>query len=207
MTPEQLSFDLLHPHPLLIVISGTSGVGKDSVIKGLKRRNLPLHIVVTATTRAPRKEEVHGRDYFFYSRREFEERVAKGEFIEHAQVYTDLKGIPRCQIEDALASGMDVVARVDVQGAATLRGLYPQALMIFIVPRSFDEWYERLMRRNTEGGEDLRVRIETARKEVAQIDMFDYIVVNAENLLEKAVDDIATIIAAEHMAVNHRRIL
>lgn len=207
MTPEQLSFDLLHPHPLLIVISGTSGVGKDSVIKGLKRRNLPLHIVVTATTRAPRKEEAHGRDYFFYSRREFEERIAKGEFIEHAQVYTDLKGIPRSQIEDALASGMDVVARVDVQGAATLRGLYPQALMIFIIPRSFDEWYERLMRRNTEAGEDLKVRIETARKEVAQIGMFDYIVVNAENRLEKAVDDIATIIAAEHMAVNHRRIL
>ena len=207
MSPEQLSFDLLHPHPLLIVISGTSGVGKDSVIKGLKRRNLPLHIVVTATTRAPREEEVHGRDYFFYSREEFEERVAKGEFIEHAVVYSDLKGIPRCQIEDALASGMDVVAKVDVQGAATLRELYPQAVLIFIVPRSFEEWYERLMRRKTESDVDLKVRVETARLEVAQIDLFDYIVVNAENLLENAVDDIAAIIAAEHMAVKHRRIL
>jgi len=207
MSPEKLSFDLLRTQPMLIVISGTSGVGKDSVIKGLKRRNLSFHFVVTATSREPRLDEVNGRDYFFYSPQEFEERIARGEFIEHALVYQDYKGIPRCQIEDALRSGKDVVVKVDVQGAATLRRLYPQALLIFVIPKSFHEWYQRLERRNTETEENFKLRVETAMVEVEQIELFDYIVVNAENLLEEAVDDIISIIRAEHLAVRHRKIL
>ncbi len=207
MSPEEVSFDLLHPQPLLIVISGTSGVGKDSVIRGLKQRGLPLHVVVTATTRAPREEEQHGRDYFFFTYEEFETRIKDGWFAEHAVVYTDLKGIPRHQIEEALASGKDVVARVDVQGAKTLRGQYPQAVLIFIVPGSFDEWYQRLTRRGTESEKDLRVRVATAREEVKQIGLFDYVVVNAEDEIDKAVDDVVSIIKTEHMAVNHRQIL
>lgn len=207
MSPEEVSFDLLHPQPLLIVISGTSGVGKDSVIRGLKQRGLPLHVVVTATTRAPREEEQHGRDYFFFTYEEFETRIKDGWFAEHAVVYTDLKGIPRHQIEEALASGKDVVARVDVQGAKTLRGQYPQAVLIFIVPGSFNEWYQRLTRRGTESEKDLRVRVATAREEVKQIGLFDYVVVNAEDEIDKAVDDVVSIIKTEHMAVNHRQIL
>lgn len=207
MCPEEVSFDLLYPQPLLIVISGTSGVGKDSVIRGLRRRGLPLHVVVTATTRAPREDEEHERDYFFFSYEEFKKRIDAGWFAEHAVVYNDLKGIPRHQIEEALASGKDVVARVDVQGAKTLRGQYPQAVLIFIVPGSFDEWYQRLTKRGTESAADLRVRVETAREEVNQIELFDYIVVNAEDQIEKAVDDVVSIIKTEHMAVRHRRIL
>ncbi|HNR01560.1 MAG TPA: guanylate kinase [Anaerolineaceae bacterium] len=207
MSPDDVSFDLLHPRPLLIVISGTSGVGKDSVIRGLKRRRLPLHVVITATTRAPREEEQNGRDYFFLTREEFEDRIEEGWFAEHAVVYSDLKGIPRHQIEEALASGKDVVARVDVQGAKTLRGLYPQAVLIFIVPGSFDEWYQRLTRRGTESEADLKVRVSTAREEVKQIGLFDYVVVNSEDQIERAVDDVVSIINTEHMAVQHRRIL
>jgi len=188
MTEEPLSFDLLHPQPLLIVISGTAGVGKDSVIQELKRRDLPLHFVITATSRPPREGEVDGRDYFFFSPEEFQRRIDNHEFIEHANVYDEFKGIPRWQIEEALSSGKDVVVKVDVQGAATLRRLYPQALLIFVAPRSTDEWCARLIKRKTETPEKLKLRIETAKEEVAQIDMFDYIVVNADGMLEIAVD-------------------
>jgi len=195
MTISEEPFDLLHPQPLLVVISGPSGIGKDSVLKEMKRRKLPLHFVVTATSREPRPEEVHGKDYFFFSREEFEERIRKGEFIEHARVYNDLKGIPRWQIEDALKSGKDVLLRLDVQGAETIRKLYPEALLIFLIPRSYDEWYERLVKRNTESPQDLQTRIEISLKEVEKIGIFDYLVINAENLLCQAVDDIVAIIA------------
>lgn len=205
MDLRSLSFDLLQPRPLLIVISGTSGVGKDAVIKALKMRNLPLHFVITATSRPPRADEVDGRDYFFYPPREFEERIQRGEFIEHARVYDDYKGIPRSQIEEALKSGKDVVAKVDVQGAATLRRLYPQAVVIFITPRTVEEWTNRLKRRNTETEESMKIRVETARKEVDQIELFDYIVVNAEGKIETAVEDIISIINAEHHRVDHRK--
>jgi guanylate kinase len=205
MDLDSLSFDILPPRPLLIVISGTSGVGKDAVINALKRRNLPLHFVVTATSRPPREDEVHGRDYFFYPWKEFNERIQKGEFIEHAVVYGDLKGIPRSQIEEALHSGKDVVAKVDVQGAATLRRLYPQALVIFLIPRNVEEWLGRLKGRNTDSGEKLNLRIKEAINEVAQMDLFDYIVVNADGEIEKAVDDVIDIINAEHHRVEHRK--
>jgi guanylate kinase len=207
MTVPEEPFDLLHPKPLLIVISGPSGIGKDSVLQELKRRNLPLHFVITATSRPPRPEEVEGKDYFFLTREEFEARIARGEFIEHALVYNDLKGIPRSQIEDAIRSGKDVVLRVDVQGAETIRNLYPESLLIYLIPRSYDEWYERLVNRKTESAEDLKTRVEISIKEVDKIGIFDYLVVNAKNLLCQAVDDIESIIRAEHLAIKHRKIL
>ncbi len=205
-TPEE-PFDLLQPQPLLIVISGPSGIGKDSVLQELKQRGLPFHFVVTANTRSPRSDEVDGRDYIFMSREEFLAGVERGDFIEHAKVYNDLKGIPRWQIEDALESGKDVVLRVDVQGAETIRSLYPEAVLIFLIPRTYNEWYERLVNRKTENLEDLQARIEISVKEVDKVGIFDYLVVNAENLLCQAVDDIISIIRAEHLAVKHRKIL
>lgn len=205
MTLDKLSFDLLHPEPLIIVISGTSGIGKDAVIKALKKRTLPLHFVITATSRAPRAEEKDGVDYFFYSRQEFEERIARGEFIEHALVYQDYKGIPRAQVDQALLSGQDVVLKLDVQGAATIRKLYPQAILIFLVPSKADEWYNRLCARGSETAETLKVRVETAIREVGMIDIFDYVVLNAQGCLEKAVDDIVEILHVEHLRVHHRK--
>jgi guanylate kinase len=207
MDLDSLSFDLLTPKPLLIVLSGTSGVGKDAVLKGLKRRNLPLHFVVTATSRVPRNDEVDGVDYFFYSREEFKRRIDQGEFIEYALVYDDYKGAPRWQVDEALMSGQDVIIKVDVQGAETYRRLYPEAVLIFLIPNTTDEWYARLKARNTETPENLKVRVETAKAEVAQIDMFDYIVVNAKDCLEEAVDDIIDIINAEHHQVHHRKLI
>ena len=204
---DQLSFDLYHPLPLLIVISGTSGIGKDAVIKGLKRRNLPLHFVVTATSRPPRSNEKEGIDYFFLSREEFMQRIEKGEFIEHAMVYQDYKGIPRWQVDEALKSGKDVVLKLDVQGAATIRKLYPEAVLVFLIPNTTDEWYARLCDRKSETPESLKVRVETAIREVAQIYIFDYVVINAQDRLEAAVDDIIGIIQSEHHRVNHRKMI
>ena len=207
MTSQSEPFDLLHPQPLLIVISGPSGIGKDSVLNELKRRGLPFHFVVTANTRAPRPEEVHGVDYLFISREEFLAGVERGEFLEHAKVYNDLKGIPRWQVDNALKSGKDVLLRVDVQGAETIRGLYPEAVLIYLIPRNYAEWYNRLVCRKTESEEDLKTRVEISVREVEKIGIFDYVVVNAENLLCQAVDDIISIIRTEHLAVNHRKIV
>lgn len=207
MPSDDLSFDLYHPKPLLIVVSGTSGVGKDAVLKAFRRRNLPLHFVVTATSRPPRPDEVDGKDYFFYSKEEFERRIADGEFIEYALVYDQYKGAPRWQVDEALMSGRDVVIKVDVQGAATYRRLYPEAVLIFLLPKTREEWCNRLKMRNTETPEDFKLRIETAKQELAQIDMFDYLVINADELLEQAVDDIIGIINAEHHCVHHRKLI
>lgn len=203
----ELSFDLYHPQPLLIVISGTSGIGKDAVLKGLKNRKLPLHFVITATSRNPRPDEVDGRDYFFFSREEFKRRIELGEFIEYAMVYDDYKGAPRWQIDDALKSGQDVILRVDVQGAETYRHLYPEAVLIFLIPNTLEEWFGRLKARNTETPDNLKIRIDTAKDEVRRIDLFDYVVVNADNLLEQAVDDIVAIINVEHHRVHHRKLI
>jgi guanylate kinase len=207
MESDELSFDLYHPQPLLIVISGTSGIGKDAVLRGLKDRNLPLHFVVTATSRDPRPDEVDGRDYFFFSPEEFKKRIDNNEFIEYAMVYNQYKGAPRWQVDDALRSGKDVVLRVDVQGAETYRKLYPEAVLIFLIPNNIDEWFGRLKARNTETPENLKIRVDTAKQEVSRIDLFDYVVVNADRQLERAVDDIIDIIKVEHHKVHHRKLI
>lgn len=207
MEEKHLFDGLYDPKPLLIVISGTSGVGKDAVLCGLKQRKLRLHFVVTATSRPPRANEVEGVDYFFFTREEFERRIANGEFIEATMVYSDWKGIPRWQIDDALKSGKDVALRVDVQGAMKLRKMYPEAVLIFLIPESVDEWYNRLRNRRTDGPDELKVRLEAAHREVAQIGEFDYVVLNARDLLEQAVDDIIQIINSEHHKVHHRKAL
>jgi guanylate kinase len=207
MQLNQLSFDVLHPQPLILVISGTSGIGKDAVLKGMKEKDPSLHFVITATSRAPRPGETNGVDYFFLSREEFEQRIARGEFIEHAMVYQDYKGIPRPQVEEALRCGKDVIFRLDVQGAATIRKLYPEAILVFLVPNTTEEWYDRLCDRGSETPDSLKIRVDTAIREVAQIDLFDYVVLNAQDRLDAAVEDILHILQVEHMRVHSRKIL
>lgn len=193
-------------HPLLIVISGPSGVGKDTVLESMRRRRLPFHFVVTATSRPQRPGEVDGEDYFFVSREQFEAMIGHGELIEHALVYNQYKGIPKQQVQDALASGQDVIMRIDVQGAATVRRLYPEALLIFLTTRSEEELVGRLKSRETETPESLRLRLTTARQEFEQLGLFDYLVVNADGQLDKAVDTISAIIQAEHHRARPRRV-
>lgn len=206
MADEPLSFDLIHPQPLLVVISGPSGVGKDAVLKSLQKRDLPLHFVVTMTSRKPRAGEEEGVDYFFVTRETFETLIQQNEFLEYAHVYEDYKGIPRSQIREAMRSTRDVILRVDVQGAKTLRALCPDALLIFLVPTNEKEWFDRLRNRKTETPESLALRLKTARQELQYLAEFDYVVVNAENRLEDTVDTIVAIIKAEHHRVHPRKV-
>lgn len=194
------------PPPLLIVISGPSGVGKDSVIQRMKERNLPFHFVVTATTRPPRPGEKHGVDYFFISQAEFAEMIEKGELLEYAIVYNDYKGVPKEQVRQALASGKDVLMRVDVQGAATIRRICPGALLIFLTTQSEEEMVGRLQARQSESPEQLKLRIATARQELKRMDEFDYVVVNRQGQLDETVDTILAIIQAEHHRVHPRKV-
>jgi guanylate kinase len=162
--------------------------------------------VVTATTRPKRSSEVHGRDYWFVSKEEFARMIDEDELIEHAIVYGDYKGIPKQQVREALTSGKDVVMRLDVQGAETVRKLAPEALLIFITTDSEDELVQRLETRKTETVDSLAIRIATARKELKRVQAFDYVVVNRDFGLDETVDSIRAIIAAEHHRVNPRKV-
>ena len=184
--------------PLLIVITGPSGVGKDSVVLRMKERGFPFHFVVTATDRSPRPGEVHGEDYFFYTTGEFERMIAQGELLEHANVYGEHKGIPAAHVREALASGFDVVMRVDVQGATTVKGLIPSAIVVFLTCESEEELTVRLRMRRTESEEALQNRLDVSRQEMALIPRFDYVVANRRDRLDEAVDDVVAIIRAEH---------
>ena len=199
-------FDLRKPDPLLIVISGPSGVGKDSVVQRMKERGFPFHFVVTATTREKRPNEVHGRDYWLVSKDEFARMIEQNELIEYAIVYGDYKGIPKAQVREALASGKDVVMRLDVQGAETVRKLAPGALLIFITCESEEELERRLRLRKTESADSLSLRIATARKELQRIESFDYVIVNHDFQLEDTVEKVRAIITAEHLKVDHRKV-
>jgi guanylate kinase len=205
MENNTLSFDLYHPQPLMVVISGPSGVGKDAVVRAMQLRGQPFHFVVTMTSRLPRAGETNGVDYFFTSREKFEEMIAAGEFMEYALVYQDYKGIPKEQIRRSLDSGKDVILRVDVQGAATMRRLIPEAVLIYLIPTDENEWLERLRSRKTETPESLSLRIQTARSEMEHLGRFDYVVVNADDRLEEAAETIIAIIDAEHHRVHPRK--
>ncbi len=189
---------------LLVVISGPSGVGKDSVLRGLKERGLPFRFVPTMNTRPRRPDEQDGVDYYFVTTAEFVALLEQGELLEHAVVYGDYKGIPKRPIREALQSGQDVVVRVDVQGAATLKRLVPEAVFIFLTAPNEEELVARLQNRKTESSESLRIRIATAREELQRIPEFDYMVINRADHLEAAVQDVIAIICAEHCRIHAR---
>ncbi|MBC7251622.1 MAG: guanylate kinase [Anaerolineae bacterium] len=193
-------------YPLLVVISGPSGVGKDAVRKRMQERGCPFHFVVTATDRPQRPGEVHGKDYYFVSTAEFERMLANDELLEHAMVYGQHKGVPKAHVRQALASGQDVLMRVDVQGAATIRRLVPDAVLIFLMPSSEEELIRRLQERRTEDPQALQMRIARAREELKCLPDFDYVVINRDNKLDETVDQIMAIITAEKCRVRPRKI-
>ncbi len=187
--------------PLLVVLSGPSGVGKDAVLGELRKLDRPWHFAVTATTRAIRPGETDGVDYIFLDTDTFDRMRERDEFIECAEVYGRWYGVPRSQARDALRSGKDVFLKIDVQGAATIRRMAPEALLIFLIPPSMDELRDRLTGRMTESSEDLERRLRTAEEELSQVGQFDYRVVNRDGLLVNAVADIDAIVAAEKCRV------
>jgi guanylate kinase len=190
--------------PLLVVISGAAGVGKDSLIQRMKKRGCPFHFVVTATDRPPRPGEVHGIDYFFISTEAFTRMIEQDELLEHAVVYGQYKGVPRQQVREAMASGKDVVMRVDVQGVATIRRIAPEAISIFLTASSEEELERRLHSRGTDSLEQLQKRIAIAREEMKRLPEFDYVVINHDGALDRAVDDVLAIIRAEHCRTKPR---
>ncbi len=190
------------PRPILVVLSGPSGVGKDTTLALMKQRDLPFHFVVTTTTRPRRPAEVDGVDYHFVSVGEFAEMIDANELLEYAVVYGDYKGIPKSHVRKALASGKDVILRIDVQGAATIRRLIPEVVTIFLVAESEEEQMRRLLERKTETPDRLKMRIATARKEMQHLQNFQYVVVNRDDCQEETVDKVISIIQAEKCRVD-----
>ena len=183
--------------PLLVVISGPSGVGKDAVLAHLRATHPNACFVVTATTRPPRSRERDGDDYHFLRDKEYDRLLAEDGFLENATVYGHRYGVPKAPVREALARGQDVIVRVDMQGAGTIKRLVPNAVFIFLAPASLEELEERLRRRNTEGQSDLRLRLDTARQEMACQEGFDHVVINREGGLAEAVSQILAIIEEE----------
>lgn len=190
--------------PLLIILSGPSGVGKDTVIAELKRRGSPLYHAVTATTRPQRPRETEGIDYYFVTPARFREMIERQELLEWASVYGNWYGVPRRPVREALAAGKDVIVRVDVQGAATIKALAPEAVFIFLAPSSMEELKQRLRRRATENASDLELRLKTAEEEMARLPLFDYLVVNHQDRVGEAAAQIEAIITAEKCRVKQR---
>lgn len=190
--------------PLIVVISGPSGVGKDMTIIRLKELGHAFHFVVTATTRPKRPTEVDGVDYIFVSMEKFAEMIEQEELLEHAVVYGDYKGIPKNQVRQALASNKDVIMRIDVQGAQTIRRLVPEAVFIYLSAESEEALIHRLRERKTEPEAQLKMRIATAREELKRLDLFDYLVINADNQLDETCRKIMAIISAEKSRVHQR---
>lgn len=196
----------LNPPPLLLVISGPSGVGKDSVVERMREMGHPFHFVVTATDRLPRPDEEDGRDYHFVSTEEFERMIEDDELLEYAQVYGQYKGVPKAEVRDALSSGRDVVMRLDIQGATTVSDIVPQALTVFLAPPSLDILAGRLSGRGGDSPAQLRERLETAVTEMRRMERFRYAVVNREGQLDEAVNQIIAIMEAERCRVGRQPI-
>jgi guanylate kinase len=196
--------ELENPRPLLVVISGPSGVGKDATIQRMRAHGFPCCFVVTTTTRPRRPGEADGVDYHFVSEEAFKHMIEHDELLEHALVYGQYKGIPKAGVRAALNSGQDVIIRVDVQGAATVRRLAPQAVTIFLTAESEEALLERLRRRHTEDEDQLHRRIETARAELHRAHEFKYRVVNRECALDDTVQQVMAIMDAERCRVDWR---
>lgn len=191
---------------LLFVLSAPSGTGKDTVIRRLKEQGLPIHVSISVTTRAPRPGEINGVHYHFISRDEYNHLLANDELLEHAEVHGNWYGVPRRPVREWLAAGEDVLLKIDVQGAATVRQKIPQAIFIFLAPQSIDELNQRLNARRSETQADRARRLADASYELAQQQWYDYRVINRQGRLNEAVEKVKAIITAEHCRVQLRHV-
>jgi guanylate kinase len=190
--------------PLLVVISGPSGVGKDAVLARMKKSGRSFQYVVTATTRPKRARETNGVHYHFFSRKEFQQMINKHQFLEWANVYGNYYGVPKDEITSALSKGVDAIVKVDVQGAATIKKVLPQAVFIFLRPPSIEELEKRLGKRRSESSADLALRLEKAKEEIKNLPLFDYVITSRQNRLDEVVSQIDAIVAAEKCRVKPR---
>jgi len=190
--------------PLLLVLSGPSGVGKDAALDMMKAAHLPFHFVVTATTRQKRPGERDGLDYHFLSEDGFRQQIGSNQFLEWAKVYGNYYGVPAADISNALKRGQDVIVKVDVQGAATIKRIVPEAVFVFLMPPSEEELANRLGKRQGQPLAELRLRLDKAKEEMKRLSIFDYVVVSQKDKLDIAVSQINAIVLAEKCRVKPR---
>ena len=196
----------LPPRPLLIVLSGPSGTGKDAILSQMKKAGYPIEFITTVTTRPQRAEEKNNVDYHFVSTERFNQMIEHKQFLEYARVYGNYYGVPKEAVKQALEGRRDIIVKVDIQGAATIKKILPQAVFIFLVPPSMEGLATRLKQRHTESPFDLGLRLKTAEEEMRQLPLFDYVVVNEQDEIELAVSAIEAIITAEKHRVTPREI-
>jgi guanylate kinase len=193
-------------NPLLIVLSGPSGVGKDAILNRMKEHRYPFFFVTTVTTRKRRESEIDRLHYHFLSVQDFQKLLEDQGLLESANVYGNWYGVPKQPIKEAIARGLDTIIKVDVQGAENLKQILPEAVFIFINTPSLDELGNRLRSRSTENADELSLRINTAKSELEKMADFDYVVINPPGDIESAVKDILAIIKAEKCRVKQRQI-
>jgi len=194
------------PGPLLIILSGLSGAGKDAVLNCLRQSSIPLEYIVTLTTRLPRPGEIDGIHYRFVSQEHFTKLIQSNELLEWAEVYGNYYGSPRGAVRNALAAGKDVILKVDVQGASNIKKLLPESVAIFLATPTMKELETRLRNRRTESVSDLELRLKTAKEELKKLDLFDYLVFNHEGAVNQAAVEIQAIITAEKRRVKPRKV-
>ena len=205
-TSDQLLPEAQPAPPLLVVLSGPSGVGKDAALEKLKQLDRPWRFVVTATTRQPRAGEQEGKDYIFLELDTFLKMKERDEFLECAEVFGNWYGVPRNQVRQGLQEGRDVILKIDVQGADTVRRLAPEAVSIFMVPGSYEQLRRRLNLRMTDSSDQIELRLNEAWAELARAADYDYRVVNHDDQLDQAIADIDAIIGAEKCRVKPRMV-
>ena len=197
------------PGALLVVVSGPSGVGKDTIIDAFRARpaDPAYHYVVTCTTRSARRGEVDGVSYQFLARERFAALRDDGAFLEWAEVHGNWYATPRAEVRRALAGGRDVILKIDVQGAAAVKSLVPDALLVFVVPPSLEALFRRLRARATETAEQLELRQRNAAIELAWAGDYDHVVVNEDGQVERTAERIEAIIRAERARHPDRRVV
>lgn len=187
----------------LYVVAAPSGTGKSSLVKALLEVDARMELSVSHTTRPPRGQEMHGREYYFVSNEEFDRMVANNAFVEWANVHSNRYGTSRKAIEDKIAAGADIVLEIDYQGAIQIKDQFPNAVLIFILPPSWPELRARLMRRAEDSEEVIELRMRNAAEEVAHVDRFDFVIIN--EMFERALFDLKAIAHAQRLKVAAQR--
>jgi len=186
----------------IFVISAPSGTGKTTLVRLLLSRFPTLSFSISYTTRLPRPGEVNGQHYFFVSEKEFKKSIAKGKMLEWAKVYGHYYGTPLTFVQEKIAAGKDIVLDIDIQGAQAVKKKMPEAILIFLIPPSWNELQRRITSRSSDSPEEIKKRLEAAKKEILAAREFDYIVIN--DVLEDALKELVSIIQATKARANKR---